>query len=61
MSAIQTLGTFLAIAAGFLVGLSTVLQKKGLLQTKDIGEKTGNKREYLKNVYWWFGMLSCID
>lgn len=57
MSNLQTIGTALAVLAGFFVGSSTVLQKKGILVTKDLAEATGAKRAYMKSLYWWMGML----
>ncbi len=54
----QITGTTLAISAGFFVGASIILQKKGLIDTRKIVLETGNEFAYLKNTYWWLGMLS---
>lgn len=43
--------------AGFFVGSSVILQKKGILQTKAIAIATKNDFAYLKSSLWWIGML----
>ena len=55
----QTAGITLAILAGFFTGCSMILQKKGLLATRKIVLETGNEFAYLKNGFWWSGILSC--
>jgi hypothetical protein len=45
----QTLGTILAVTSGFFIGLSLVLQKKGLIDTTDDRIATGNEYAYLKS------------
>lgn len=42
----HTIGTILALSSGFFIGLSLVLQKKGLIDTV---LKSGNEYEYLKS------------
>lgn len=54
----KAVGVALAIASGVFIGVSFVLKKKGLLaanlkDNKEAGEGYG----YLKNVWWWAGMI----
>lgn len=48
----------MAIASGCFIGVSFVLKKKGLLQAnaKD-NSKPGEGVGYLKNAWWWTGMI----
>jgi hypothetical protein len=52
-----TVGITLAFMAGFFVGSSVILQKKGILDTKQMALETGNSRAHLKSVTWWLGIL----
>ena len=54
----RTVGIILAVCAGFLVGSSAILQKKGLQKTRKIALETGNEFAYLKSKYWWMGTAS---
>eukprot|EP00842_Homolaphlyctis_polyrhiza_P004219 jgi/Hompol1/4799/HPOL_003909-RA len=54
----QPVGISLALMSGFFIGLSLILQKKGLIETKETALENGNQHAYLKNPLWWFGMLS---
>jgi hypothetical protein len=54
----KAVGVALAIASGVFIGVSFVLKKKGLLaanlkDNKEAGEGYG----YLKNFWWWTGMI----
>ena len=51
-------GLTLACCAGFFVGLSLILQKKGLMMTKETNLKLEKKVSHLTNPVWWMGMLS---
>ncbi|KAJ1343627.1 hypothetical protein BSLG_001896 [Batrachochytrium salamandrivorans] len=53
----QPVGVSLALASGFFIGVSLILQKKGLMQTKEEGLEQGNEYAYLKNYIWWIGMV----
>ncbi|KAH6572853.1 hypothetical protein BASA60_006380 [Batrachochytrium salamandrivorans] len=50
-------GVSLALASGFFIGVSLILQKKGLMQTKEEGLEQGNEYAYLRIIYGglaWF-------
>ncbi|KAK6351333.1 hypothetical protein TWF718_004497 [Orbilia javanica] len=59
--AYKAVGVALAVASGVFIGVSYVLKKKGLLQAnlKD-GAKPGEGVGYLKNAWWWAGMILMI-
>ncbi|RVD88689.1 uncharacterized protein DFL_002865 [Arthrobotrys flagrans] len=59
--AYKAVGVALAIASGVFIGVSYVLKKKGLLQAnlKD-NAKPGEGVGYLKNAWWWAGMILMI-
>ncbi|EGX43267.1 hypothetical protein AOL_s00215g3 [Orbilia oligospora ATCC 24927] len=59
--AYKAVGVALAIASGVFIGISYVLKKKGLLQAnlKD-NAKPGEGVGYLKNAWWWTGMILMI-
>ena len=48
----------LAVSSGVFIGVSFVLKKKGLLAAnlKD-GKEAGEGYGYLKNAWWWSGMI----
>jgi magnesium transporter len=55
----QTVGTLLALCSGLFIGLSLILQKKGLLDSNAQRLASGNEFSYLKSNYWWFG-IACM-
>ncbi|KAF3937045.1 hypothetical protein ABW19_dt0210551 [Dactylella cylindrospora] len=59
--AYKAVGVALAVASGVFIGVSYVLKKKGLLQAnlKD-NAKPGEGVGYLKNAWWWTGMILMI-
>ncbi|EPS44217.1 hypothetical protein H072_1801 [Dactylellina haptotyla CBS 200.50] len=59
--AYKAVGVTLAICSGVFIGISYVLKKKGLLQAnlKD-NSKPGEGVGYLKNAWWWTGMILMI-
>lgn len=54
----STVGLILACSSGFFVGLSLILQKKGLIQTAAKSLESGTPVSYLTNTTWLFGLLS---
>ncbi|KAJ2998484.1 hypothetical protein HDV02_004492 [Globomyces sp. JEL0801] len=52
-----TIGITLAIIGAVFVGMSLILQKKGILDTRSIALETGNEHAYLKSPLWWIGMI----
>lgn len=56
----QTVGTTLAVSSGFFIGLSLIMQKKGLLLTSgDRNDGPGaDPLSYLKNPWWWSGIIT---
>lgn len=54
----KAVGVSLAVASGVFIGVSFVLKKKGLLDAnlKD-GKEAGEGYGYLKNGWWWSGMV----
>ncbi|TQS35839.1 hypothetical protein Golomagni_03728 [Golovinomyces magnicellulatus] len=57
----KSIGIALAIASGNFIGVSFVLKKIGLLKANtDYGEAAGEGYGYLKNSFWWSGMLLMI-
>ncbi|KAA8898443.1 magnesium transporter NIPA-domain-containing protein [Sphaerosporella brunnea] len=57
----KAVGVSLAVASGLFIGVSFVLKKKGLLAAniKD-GKEAGEGYGYLKNAWWWSGMILMI-
>lgn len=57
----KTLGIILALLSGVFIGISFVMKKKGLLAAnlKD-GKEAGEGYGYLKNYWWWGGMVLMI-
>ncbi|KAF3902518.1 hypothetical protein ABW21_db0204551 [Orbilia brochopaga] len=59
--AYKAVGVTLAVASGVFIGISYVLKKKGLLQSNiKEGAKPGEGVGYLKNAWWWTGMILMI-
>ncbi|KAK6355038.1 hypothetical protein TWF696_004164 [Orbilia brochopaga] len=59
--AYKAVGVTLAVASGVFIGVSYVLKKKGLLQSNiKEGAKPGEGVGYLKNAWWWTGMILMI-
>ncbi|KAM0321910.1 hypothetical protein ACHAQA_009807 [Verticillium albo-atrum] len=57
----KTVGICLAIASGLFIGVSFVLKKMGLLAANaKYNEEAGEGYGYLKNGYWWGGMILMI-
>jgi hypothetical protein len=54
----KAVGVSLAVASGVFIGVSFVLKKKGLLAAnlKD-GKEAGEGYGYLRNAWWWTGMI----
>ena len=50
-------GIILALSSGLFIGLSLVLQKKGLLETESQRVTSGNEYSYLKSKFWWIGII----
>ncbi|CUS11886.1 unnamed protein product [Tuber aestivum] len=57
----KAIGVALAVSSGVFIGVSFVLKKKGLLAAnlKD-GKEAGEGYGYLKNAWWWSGMILMI-
>ena len=59
--AYKAAGLGFAIASGVFIGVSFVLKKKGLLQSNlKENTKPGEGVAYLKNKWWWIGMILMI-
>lgn len=57
----KAVGISLAIASGVFIGVSFVLKKIGLLKANEkYSEEAGEGYGYLKNAYWWGGMILMI-
>lgn len=57
----KAVGLSLAVASGVFIGISFVLKKYGLLRANDkYNEEAGEGYGYLKDVYWWGGMILMI-
>ena len=57
----KIIGISLAIGSGLFIGTSFVLKKMGLLKANEkYHEAAGEGYGYLKNVYWWAGMILMI-
>jgi hypothetical protein len=54
----KAVGVSLAITSGLFIGVSFVLKKKGLLAANiKEGKEAGEGYGYLKNAWWWTGMI----
>jgi drug/metabolite transporter (DMT)-like permease len=57
----KIIGISLAIGSGLFIGSSFVLKKYGLLKANEkYNEVAGQGYGYLKNVWWWTGMILMI-
>jgi drug/metabolite transporter (DMT)-like permease len=57
----KAVGIGLAIGSGLFIGVSFVLKKFGLLKANEkYNEVAGEGYGYLKNTYWWLGMILMI-
>lgn len=57
----KAIGISLAVGSGLFIGSSFVLKKVGLLRANEkYNEVAGEGYGYLKNVYWWTGMILMI-
>lgn len=59
--AFKAIGIGLAVGSGAFIGTSFVLKKVGLLKANEkYNEVAGEGYGYLKNFYWWAGMILMI-
>ncbi|EAW06298.1 DUF803 domain membrane protein [Aspergillus clavatus NRRL 1] len=59
--AYKAVGIALAVSSGLFIGTSFVLKKTGLLKANvKYNEEAGEGYGYLKNVWWWSGMILMI-
>ncbi|KAH1461129.1 hypothetical protein KXX13_007338 [Aspergillus fumigatus] len=59
--AYKAVGIALAVSSGVFIGTSFVLKKTGLLKANvKYNEEAGEGYGYLKNVWWWSGMILMI-
>lgn len=59
--AFKAIGIGLAVGSGAFIGVSFVLKKVGLLRANEkYNEVAGEGYGYLKNLYWWAGMILMI-
>lgn len=57
----KAVGISLAIASGVFIGISFVVKKVGLLKANEkYNEEAGEGYGYLKNAWWWLGMILMI-
>ena len=57
----KIIGIVLAISSGVFIGVSFVIKKHGLLQANEkYHEEAGEGYSYLKNAWWWLGMILMI-
>lgn len=57
----KVIGIVLAISSGLFIGVSFVLKKHGLLKANQkYNEEAGEGYGYLKNAWWWTGMILMI-
>ncbi|KAH8724431.1 magnesium transporter NIPA-domain-containing protein [Phaeosphaeriaceae sp. PMI808] len=57
----KIIGLILAISSGVFIGSSFVIKKHGLLQANEkYNEEAGEGYGYLKNAWWWLGMILMI-
>jgi hypothetical protein len=57
----KVVGICLALGSGLFIGSSFILKKKGLLAANiKYNEEAGEGYGYLKNVWWWSGMILMI-
>ena len=60
-AAYKAVGISLAVASGLFIGVSFVLKKTGLLKANvKYNEEAGEGYGYLKNFWWWSGMILMI-
>ncbi|KAJ3092237.1 hypothetical protein HK102_009551 [Quaeritorhiza haematococci] len=54
-------GLILAIASSFLIGVSFIITKKGLMDAaRKHGGSAGENYNYLQNTKWWIGMITMV-
>ncbi|KAL4876092.1 magnesium transporter NIPA-domain-containing protein [Aspergillus karnatakaensis] len=59
--AYKAIGISLAVASGVFIGVSFVVKKVGLLRANvKYNEEAGEGYGYLKNLWWWTGMILMI-
>ena len=57
----KIIGILLAVSSGLFIGTSFVLKKTGLLRANvKYSEEAGEGYGYLKNAFWWSGMILMI-
>jgi len=57
----KAIGIILAVCSGVFIGTSFVLKKHGLLKANEkYNEAAGEGYGYLKNGWWWTGMILMI-
>jgi acyl-CoA synthetase (AMP-forming)/AMP-acid ligase II len=57
----KAVGIILAVCSGLFIGTSFVLKKHGLLKANEkYNEAAGEGYGYLKNGWWWTGMILMI-
>jgi drug/metabolite transporter (DMT)-like permease len=57
----KIVGIVLAVTSGLFIGTSFVIKKVGLLKANvKYQEEAGEGYGYLKNAWWWFGMILMI-
>lgn len=57
----KIVGLILAVASGLFIGISFVVKKVGLLKAnKKYNEEAGEGYGYLKNAWWWTGMILMV-
>ncbi|KAG9889956.1 DUF803-domain-containing protein, partial [Aureobasidium melanogenum] len=57
----KAIGIILAVCSGLFIGTSFVLKKHGLLKANEkYNETAGEGYGYLKNGWWWTGMILMI-
>lgn len=57
----KAIGIILAVCSGLFIGTSFVLKKHGLLKANEkYNEAAGEGYGYLKNGWWWTGMILMI-
>lgn len=60
-SSYKAIGVSLAVASGVFIGVSFVLKKIGLLKANvKYNEEAGEGYGYLRNFWWWTGMILMI-
>ncbi|QSZ33674.1 hypothetical protein DSL72_005245 [Monilinia vaccinii-corymbosi] len=57
----KAIGISLAVASGLFIGISFVMKKIGLLKANEkYNEEAGEGYAYLKNGFWWSGMILMV-